>query len=137
MRVLVDTNIILDVLLQREPLLAASSRIMGLSERREVDAFITATSATDLFYIMRKEMDKEQAKEALEKIIRIIGIVSVTRSDLIKALALEFSDFEDALQAQCAVKLKADLIVTRNVKDFRTSPVPAVTPEKFLGDRTT
>ena len=81
---------------------------------------------------MRKYPDQEKCKLAISNLLTIIDIVSVNRIDILKAIALNFKDFEDALQTQCAKKIKADYIVTRNCKDFMDKSVKTITSQEFL-----
>jgi predicted nucleic acid-binding protein len=103
-----------------------------MAERGEISAFVTASSITDIFYIARKRIGGESAKDAIKKLLEIVDVVSVRKYDIKKAFDLAFSDYEDALQAQCAKKIRANYIVTRNEKDFKISPVKTILPEKFL-----
>jgi predicted nucleic acid-binding protein len=133
MIVLLDTNIILDVILKRDPYINDAVRILSLSDSKEIDSFITANSVTDIYYIIRKSFDSvEDRKNAIKFILNIVSIVSVTETDVLKALDFDFSDFEDALQTQCALKMKANFIITRNVKDFKHKGITAITPKDFL-----
>jgi predicted nucleic acid-binding protein len=132
MKIMLDTNIILDVLLKRDPFYKDGAEIFRMAERGEISAFVTASSITDIFYIARKRIGGESAKDAIKKLLEIVDVVSVIKYDIKKALDLAFSDYEDALQAQCAKKIRANYIVTRNEKDFKISPVKTISPEKFL-----
>lgn len=132
MIVLLDTNIILDFLLDREPFAGDAEQIIALSEKNQIQAYVTANSITDLFYIARKHSEQEKSRLAISNLLRIIDIVSITRNDILKAMALNFKDFEDALQTQCAKKIKAEYIITRNGKDFQDKSVKVVSPKEFL-----
>jgi len=133
MKVLIDTNIILDVLAKREPYYKNSAEILKLAETGKLTAFITANSVTDIFFILRKHIrDKEVLKNTVQKLTCIVDIANVLKSDVLKAFEMDFSDFEDALLARCAKRIKADYLITRNKQDFTKSPVEAITPEEFL-----
>lgn len=133
MKVLLDTNIILDVILQRQPFFKSAVDILKLSDAGEIESYITSNSITDIFYVLRKFFDSiDDRKKAVQYILQMIDIVSVTKTDVIKSFGLEYTDFEDALQTQCAKKIKANYIVTRNKKDFKDKTVKVVTPEEFL-----
>jgi predicted nucleic acid-binding protein len=135
MKVLIDTNIIIDVLAKREPFLTDSAQILRLSEGEQVDAFITANSVTDIIYILRKHIsDQDILKFTVQNLFAIIDVVDVLKVDILKAFELNFKDFEDALQARCAKRIKADYIITRNPSDFKQSSVPALTPAEFLSN---
>jgi len=82
---------------------------------------------------MRKELNSSRIKEILTTLTSIFTAADLRKTDLIRAAELEFSDYEDALQSVCALRVKADYIVTRNTKDFKNSPVPAITPSELFG----
>ena len=133
MKILLDTNIIIDILAKREPFLADSARILRMSEEGQIDAFITANSVTDIIYILRKYIqDRAVLKFTVQSLLSIVDVVDVLKSDILKAFELDFKDFEDALQVRCAKRIKADYIITRNLPDFIQSPIPALPPEEFL-----
>ncbi|MDH7579139.1 MAG: PIN domain-containing protein [Bacillota bacterium] len=133
MKILIDTNVLLDVLAKREPFYAASAQVLRLSESGELSAFITANTVTDIVYIIGKHIsDKSALHETVKRVLGIVDVANVLKSDVLKAFELGFADYEDALLARCAKRIKADYIVTRNTKDFEDSPVAAITPEDFL-----
>lgn len=132
MRALIDTNIILDVLCQRERFFENSSMVFKLCEMKKLDGVISALSIPNLVYIMRKELDHDAIKIVLQKLSLIFKIEDLKAADLLKAAVMDFKDYEDALQSICAERTNADFIISRNVKDFQNSSVKAVTPEKFL-----
>ena len=132
MRALIDTNIILDVLCQRERFFENSSMVFKLCEMKELDGVISALSIPNLVYIMRKELDHDAIKIVLQKLSLIFKIEDLKAADLLKAAVMDFKDYEDALQSVCAERTNADFIISRNVKDFQNSSVKAVTPEEFL-----
>lgn len=133
MKVLLDTNIILDVILQRQPYFTSAVEILKLSDLGKMESVITSNSITDIFYVLRKYFNKiEDREKAVKHILQMLDIVSVTKTDIFKSFELKYTDFEDALQTQCAKKVKADYIITRNEKDFKDKSVKAISPEKFL-----
>lgn len=132
MRALIDTNIILDVLCQRERFFENSSMVFKLCEMKKLDGVISALSIPNLVYIMRKELDHDAIKIVLQKLSLIFKIEDLKAADLLKAAVMDFKDYEDALQSICAERTNADFIISRNVKDFQNSSVKAVTPEEFL-----
>lgn len=132
MRALIDTNIILDVLCQRERFFENSSMVFKFCEMKKLDGVISALSIPNLVYIMRKELDHDAIKIVLQKLSLIFKIEDLKAADLLKAAVMDFKDYEDALQSVCAERTNADFIISRNVKDFQNSSVKAVTPEEFL-----
>lgn len=132
MRVLVDTNIIMDVLANREGFSETASQLFKLCEVGQVQGIIYALSIANIAYIMRKELDREQIKDVIAKLDAIFTIADMKGDDFKKAAELPMDDFEDALQSICAARLKADFIVTRNLKDFRDSKVMAIKPSELI-----
>ena len=132
MKILIDTNIIVDVLADREGFAEPASRIFKLCEVGQVEGCIYALSIANIAYILRKELDRGQIAEVIAKLDSIFTIADMKAEDLKKAAVLPMDDYEDALQSVCASRLKADYIVTRNLKDFKNSKVPAVAPSEFL-----
>ncbi len=132
MKILVDTNVILDVLSDCKPFSEAAAKIFKLCEVGKITGYVSALSVPNLVYILRKELDPKRVKEILDQIALIFHFVDLKGDDLKKAAALKFSDFEDALQSVGAARLRADYIVTRNIKDFAESKVMAIKPEELL-----
>jgi predicted nucleic acid-binding protein len=133
MKVLLDTNIILDVILKRSPFLTSAIEILRLSDSGKIESYITSNSITDIFYVLRKYFNKiDDRQRAVKYILNMIDIISVTKTDIFKSFEFEYSDFEDALQTQCAKKIKADYIVTRNEKDFKDKSIKVISPENFI-----
>jgi predicted nucleic acid-binding protein len=130
---MIDTNVILDALMVREPWAEAAQAVLLAVAEEKVQGFITASTVTDIYYIVRKALgDKERAKQALLGLFTAITVLDVTGVDCEKAMGLSLPDYEDALLACCGKRHKVDLIVTRNVKHFAGSPIKAVVPEEIL-----
>ena len=103
MRLMIDTNIILDVLLEREPFYEDSKRILSLCESGKIYGFISASTASDIFYLVRKALHStDEAYKALGNILNIVKILTVTNEDVNSAFAQHAPDFEDCLLATCA-----------------------------------
>lgn len=132
MKVLVDTNVILDVLCNRKEFVADSLRVFQCCEAQRITGYISALSIPNIVYIMRKELDQEKIREILHTLTMVFSVVELREGDLLKAAELPFDDYEDAIQSTCAARVRADHIVTRNEKDFENSPMPAVSPSKLL-----
>lgn len=132
MKVLVDTNVILDVLCNRKEFVADSLRVFQCCEAQRVTGYISALSIPNIVYIMRKELDPERIREILHTLTMVFSVVELREGDLLKAAELPFSDYEDAIQSTCAARLGADYIVTRNGRDFVNSAVPAISPADLL-----
>ena len=132
MKVLIDTNIVLDVLCSREEFLADSARVFRLCEVSQITGYLSALSVPNIMYIMRKELDAGKIKDILEKLSLIFTITDLKAEDLRKAAAMNFRDFEDAVQSACASRIRADYIITRNIKDFTGSKVTAIRPSELF-----
>lgn len=133
MRVLLDTNVILDQISLRQPFVNDSNRIINLCTDRQIEGFIAAHSVTNIFYILRHEMSLEERRKVLIGFCSLLTVVGIDKEKLVAALENEdFSDVEDCLQTECAKSCGADYIVTRNVKDFQNSVIPAIMPDEFL-----
>ncbi|MDR1738096.1 MAG: PIN domain-containing protein [Candidatus Symbiothrix sp.] len=131
MKILLDTNIILDVLLRRTPFYNAAVDIFRLIDEQKAEAYISATIATDIYYLLRKE--KIDAREVLKNLLKVIDIIGVDKDVVISALYSEWKDFEDAVQYHAAEFNDIDFIITRNVKDFHNAKsVKVLTPKDFL-----
>ena len=133
MRILVDTNIIIDALTGREPFREAAEQVFLIAANRAEDMYITANSVTDIYYLVRKHLHStEQSKDVMSKLCELFYILDVTSGDCMDALASEIKDYEDAVVACCAYRSQIDYIVTRNIKDYAASKVRAISPEKFV-----
>ena len=132
MRLLIDGNIILDVLQNREPHVVDSAKIWKLCETDQVEGYVSGLTFSNLVYIMRKELSPEKINEVFKSLGLIFQFTDLTVSDLTKAPEQQWDDFEDALQAATAERIHADNIITRNVKDFKQSKIVAFTPTEFL-----
>ena len=131
MRVLVDTNVVLDVLLDREPYVRDSADIMSRVETGEVSGWLCATTVTTLFYLVAKAADEATALAEVQNLLSLFEIAPVNRPILEGAIALGFSDFEDAVLHEAARQVEAQAIVTRNTKVFDRAEVPVYTPEEL------
>ena len=132
MKVLIDTNIILDVLCKRPDFYEDSAKVFKLCEVKRISGVISALSVPNIMYILRKELDAEKTKEILDNLSLIFSIADLKADDLKKAAAMEFKDFEDAVQSACAARIKANYIITRNIRDFTMSKVAAIKPTELL-----
>lgn len=133
MVVLVDTNVIVDVLMKREPFTKDAQDILTKCATGEVKGCLAAHSLPNLFYIMRKEYSQKERREFIRSLCEIFMVSDLNVKKIMSAAENEeFSDFEDCLQEECAVAEYADYIITRNPGDFVTSRVKVITPAEFL-----
>ena len=129
---MIDANILLDVLQNREPHVQASSVIWKLCETEKARGYVSALTFANLVYIMRKELSPKNIEETLHALSLIFEFVDFNISDLSHAAELNWDDYEDAVQSVTAERVHADYIITRNVKDFAKSKVIAFTPSELI-----
>jgi predicted nucleic acid-binding protein len=132
--IMIDLNVLLDVLQKREPHYRASAAVLDRVVKGQVVAKIPAHAVTTIHYLVGRFRDADAANDAVDWLIRYLDIAAVARAELLRARALAWPDFEDAVVAAAAESAGCTRIVTRNVADFSGSPVVAVTPEEFLLD---
>ena len=130
-KILVDTNVALDYLLQRLDYPTAMSMYL-LAEQKYITGYISASAITDIFYIAKGKLGKKPTIEALKHLLQVFHPASVTDKDIYNALDLDWDDFEDSVQFIVGESLSVDYIVTRNIQDFSSGTIPAVTPEQFI-----
>jgi len=133
MRVMVDLNVLLDVAQQREPFYAASAAVLSQAVEGQNRACLPGHLLTTLYYIVAKYAGPTKAGTLIDWALEHLEVVPQDRVQFIRARSLKISDFEDAALASAAEASDCELIITRNVADFGSSPIPAVTPEEFLG----
>lgn len=133
MKVLIDTNILLDFLLQREPFFQdAELLFQGIGSGQTI-GYVTATTLTDIFYIARRHSRSiEQAQQTISEILAAMEICPVNREILEAALGSGLADFEDAIQIACAVADGLDAILSRDAQGFLSSPIPALSVQEYL-----
>ena len=131
MRLLLDTNVVIDIASKRQGY-AASRDVLRLCELSRVEGFVSTTTVTDAVYILKKYITPASVREAVRILLHIIDVVEVRKSDVMYALEGNWKDFEDAVQAACAARNNMNYIVTRNVGDFSASTVKAISPEETL-----
>lgn len=133
MKIMIDTNIFIDVLLDRDLLAETSAQVLTLCENHKISGFVSASCMTDIFYIVRKHThNTELAYRAIGKVLDIVKVCPVTNQEILKAYAFRAKDFEDCLLATCAKANQCECIITRNKKDFSEFGIPVLTPEEFL-----
>ena len=132
MKVLIDTNVILDVLCNRTDFVEASSKVWKYCEVNKIEVYISALSVPNIVYILRKELTPQKTHQLIQQITMIFQVVDLKSSDLKSAAAMFTTDYEDPIQMCQAIRINADYIVTRNIRDFRNSKVPALKPLELL-----
>lgn len=133
MKLVFDTNVIMDVIACREPFFDASRAALLMATENDVTGAMTANTATDLFFLYRKyQPDMGKRKEALRYLMSALDVLDTTRDLCFMALESPIADFEDALLAESAKQCEADFIVTRDEDGFTDSPVKTITPDELL-----
>ena len=132
MKVLIDTNVIIDVLAKREPHFKFSFEFLEYC-KKELKGFITTNQTTDIYYLLcRFNVSSQSAKEVIGKLCDNFKVLDISAIDVKNALDNKIKDYEDALITCRANRQKIDYIITRNEKDFKLSEVPALSPKAFL-----
>jgi len=131
MRVLLDTNIVVDILSKRKGY-KESLQVFQYCELGKVTGFVSAITVTDVLYILRKHISPNDVKDTVQALLLIVDVADILKSDISAAFVSRMNDFEDALQSSCAKRIKADYIVTRNINHFKESDVPALLPEQAI-----
>jgi predicted nucleic acid-binding protein len=131
--VLIDTNVLLDFLIDRGSFTKSAKEIIKKSQEKTINAFLAAHSITNIFYILRKIYPASERKQRLMDLCQSISIVEIGGEAILSVLANnDFDDIEDCLQAECATVINADFIITRDIKHYAHSKIPAISPEDFL-----
>lgn len=132
LRLLVDTNVVLDVILDREPWAADAVRLLDSIERGEAKGFVAAHAVTTVHYIVARASDRSTANMAVADLLAVLTVVETGAAEFHRALAMGLGDFEDAVQAAACLSAGADYLVTRNARDFKGAPVSTRTPGEVL-----
>jgi len=128
MRILIDTNVVLDFLQNRELFVENAARLFERIDAGEIEGFIAATTITNIYYIVRRAAGRVVAQDAIAQVISDLNICAVSLEVLEQALALNFEDFEDAVQYACAMAHNVDAIVTRDASGFVNAEIPIIAP---------
>lgn len=131
-RILLDTNIILDIALERREFFEKSKELLLTINKLSIPSYVSATTVTGIYYILKKSKGHELTISFLKNLFDFIDIAGVGKEIIFSALNSEFADFEDAVQAECANKNDINIIVTRNIADFQTSKLEIYTPSEFI-----
>ena len=133
MRLMIDTNIVLDVFLERQPFYESSKKALSLCEKKKVTGFVTASTITDIYYLLRRHFQStELAYKYLGYVLDIVRVLPVTNEDVLSAYLERAKDFEDCLLMTCAKKNRCAHILSRNKKDFADFDILLLSPEELL-----
>ena len=133
MKLLIDTNVVLDVLLKREPFFHAAADVLNLTQREDVREYVSASAITDIYYIAKRQMkDHAAVKDLLKRLLMVVSVAAVSEQEIQNALSLSWADFEDAVQYSVALLNEMDGVVTRNPTDYQDSSIQVWRPENVL-----
>jgi predicted nucleic acid-binding protein len=133
MKVLLDTNVALDQILRREPFFEAAKKIVEGSRQGRFTALVSASTVTDIYYIACSMLkDKVLVMARLEALLKTVDIAAVSGAEVLRAIGLKWADFEDAVQFTAGERLAVRFVITRDAEGFAASPIPVVSPERFL-----
>ena len=132
MKVLLDTNVIVDIAFERQPFYDDSDQVFSLVEQGQIEGYVSASTFSDLYYIIRKERGRDWTLSFLTRLTSTCQVTTVDRAVITMALTASFRDFEDAIQYSCAVINQLDAIVTRNPQDFRVTAPRILTPNELI-----
>ncbi len=131
-KVFVDTDIVLDLLGNREPFYIHSANLFSAADKNEIKIYVSSLSFTNLNYILSKQFSSEQAKKKLFKFKTLVTVLSVSDKIVELALSSDFKDFEDGVQYFTAIENNINILLTRNIKDYKAALIPVMTAEQFL-----
>jgi len=132
LRILFDTNVILDVMLDREPFADAASALLEQVENGVIAGYLSATTITTIHYLASKAIGEEKAQTEIEKLFSLFEVAPINRAVLEAALKSRMADFEDAVLSEAAKAVGVDGIVTRNIKDFKRAGISIYNPIELL-----
>lgn len=133
--VFVDTDIVLDLLGNRKPFYRHAAELFSIADRSEIKIFVSSLSFSNLNFILSKQYSSIQARKILMKFKTLVTVLSVSDKVVELALSSDFKDFEDALQYFTALENDVNILLTRNLKDYKTAEIPIMTAEQFLKAR--
>ena len=132
MKIFLDTNVLLDIFMRREPYYDASAHVVYACERGQFTGGFTTLSACNIVYALRKQLGSAQTIEAIRRLVGIIEPIGTSVASLLQSLENPQTDFEDTVQSKCALEWNADTIITRDKSGFTDSAIPVLTPSEFL-----
>ena len=133
MKILIDTNIVLDVMLKRKPFYSLSLEILSLAKRDDIEEYVSASAITDIYYLAYRQLrDKGIVKKLMKELLTVVSVASVSGQEIENALSLEWNDFEDSVQYSVAFLQEMEGIVTRNPDDYKEAKIKVWKPEDLL-----
>nr|WP_228021172.1 PIN domain-containing protein [Microcystis sp. LEGE 08355] len=133
---MIDTNIIIDIALERQPYFTNSETVLAFVEQGQIEGYISASTISDLYYLIRKQKGRDLTIEFLQEILTFCQIATVNQAAIRMAFTTNFQDFEDSIQYSTAVVNQLDAIITRNPQDFPIVTPRIITPEQLIAELT-
>ena len=131
--ILIDSDAILDSLLNRQPFSSNSSKVLALCESKQINGFVTGLMIANIYYLLKKEHNSQRILEAIKQLLTFLDVLVIDKNIILQSIDSEFGDFEDALQNYSAENYGSiNVIITRNIKDYKKSSLSILTPEMFL-----
>lgn len=132
-KIFIDSDVVIDFLVDREPFANNSSIIFGLADNKEIEIWASALCVSNVHYVIRKILGDKKAKEVIKELLELIEIQAVSKNEIMEALNADFKDFEDSIQHSTACTIKGiEAIVTRNTKDYKKSKLAVFSPATYL-----
>lgn len=132
-KVFVDSDVVIDFFTDREPHVNPASELFELNEQGSIKLYLSAVSINNIYYIVRRYLGHKKTLEVVEVLTEMTEIVGTTKKEIVQALKNNFTDFEDSIQYSSALTIiNLDVIITRNIKDYRNSSIAVMTPLNFL-----
>ncbi len=131
-KVFVDTDIIYDMLAERQPHYQAAAKLFTLSDEGKILIFISALTVANIHYLISKQLSSDEAKQIIRKFKLLVNIVPINEKIIDLALNSDFKDFEDAIQYYCALENDIELLLTRNLKDYKKAQISVMTAQDFI-----
>lgn len=131
-KLFLDTNVVIDLLGEREPFYHSAAKIASLADNGKIQIYVSALTYPTVYYLLTRFEKKEIVKEKIRKFKVIAKTSDLTDKIIDKGLVSQFADFQDSLQYHCALKMDCHIIITRNGNDFKESDIPVLTPNEYL-----
>ncbi len=131
-KLLVDTNIMIDLLAKREEFYEPAAKLFSLADQKKIELYICSLSFANAHYILNRQLIESKVREILRKLKVLVKVISLDSKVIDLALNSDFKDFEDAIQYYAAMESDIDIIITRNLKDFKKSDIPVMTGLQFI-----
>jgi predicted nucleic acid-binding protein len=131
-KLLADTNIIIDLLAKRAEFYEPAAQLFSLADQKKVELYVCSLSFANAHYILNRQLNESKVREVLRKLKVLVNVISLDSKVLDLALNSDFKDFEDAIQYYAAMESDIDIIITRNLKDFKKSDIPVMTGLQFI-----